>query len=107
MIRRAFGTILCFLYGFTVPLAAVAAFALWREDRQRLGRIEDTALRLAREWGLPAEIELNVLAPAAAIAAFIVIWILAGKRTRRATWMIVGFNSFAVVLVALVVFGQK
>ena len=107
MIRRAFGTMLCFLYGFTVPLIGVVSFALWREDRQQLGRIEDTVLRVARDWGIPAEIELRVLVPAAAVAAFVVIWILAGRRTRRAIWMIVGLNSFAAVLVALVVFGQK
>lgn len=107
MIRRGFGTILCFLYGFVVPLVAVVTFALWREDRQQLGQIEDTVLRLAREWGVPAEIELKILAPAAAIVVFVVIWFFSGKGTRRATWMIAGLNSFALVLVALVLFGQK
>ncbi len=107
MVRRAFGTILCFLYGFAVPLIAVVTFALWREDRQQLGQLEDGVLRIIRDWGLPADVELKFLAPAIAVAVFIVIWILAGRGTRRFSSMIIGLNSFAVVFVALVVFGQK
>ena len=107
MVRRAFGTILCFLYGFAVPLIAVVTFALWREDRQQLGQLEDGVLRIIRDWGLPADVELKFLAPAIAVAVLIVFWILAGRGTRRLSAMIIGLNSFAVVFVALVVFGQK
>ncbi|MFY0612219.1 MAG: hypothetical protein JXQ99_11875 [Hyphomicrobiaceae bacterium] len=107
MIRCAVGTILCFLYGFAVPMLAVVAFALWREDRQELGKVKAMVQQATQELGLSANLDLSIVAPAVAVATFIMIWLLAGKKTRRATWMIVGLNLFAAVFVGLVVIGQK
>jgi len=107
MIRRAVGTLLCFLYGFAVPLLAVVGLTLWRENRQELRKIEAIARRVTDDIGVPANVELTIVAPVVAVATFIIIWFLAGKRTRRATSMIVGLNCFAAILVGLVVIGPK
>lgn len=102
IIRRTIGTILC----FPVPLFAVVALALWDESRQEFGMLIAIVRRVTGELGISADVELKILGPAIAIATFVFIWFLAGKRTRRATWMIVGLNSFAIIFVGLVVIGQ-
>lgn len=105
--RRFIGTLLCLAYGFALPLFAVVAWTLWHEQRQEFDRVEALIRRLALDAGLPPNVEPAVLVPAAALVALIVIWILAGRRTRRATWIIVGLNAFAVAFVALVLIGPK
>ncbi len=107
MMRCVVGTILCLLYGFTVPMLAVVAWALWREHRQEFEKLEVIVRRLTDELRLPVDVELMILGPIAAAVTFIIIWFLAGKRTRRATCMIVGLNTFAVIFVGLVVIGQS
>lgn len=106
MIRRTIGTILCFLYGFAVPLFAVVTFALWTESRQELEVLKATAQQATERLGVPPELELEVIVPVIAVATLIFVWILAGRKTRRATWMIAGLNAFAIIFVGLIVIGQ-
>lgn len=107
MMRRAIGSLLCLLYGFTVPMLAVVTWTLWSEHRKEFEKLESMVRRMAQELGLPVDVQLAILGPIVAAAAFIIILFLAGKRTRRATWMIVGLNTFAVIFVGLVIIGQK
>ena len=59
MIRRTSGTILCFLYGFAVPLFAVVALALWDESRQEFGMLIAIVRRVTGELGISADVELK------------------------------------------------
>ncbi|MGI9476661.1 MAG: hypothetical protein ACR2PI_08140 [Hyphomicrobiaceae bacterium] len=107
MLRRAIGSLLCLLYGFAVPMLAVLTWTLWSEHRTDFEKIDSMVRRMGQELGLSVDVRLTILGPIAAAAAFVIIWFLAGKRTRRATWMIVGLNAFAVAFVGLVIIGQK
>lgn len=87
-------------------MLAVVIFTLWTENRQQLELLKGAVQRATGTLGVNADLRPEITVPAFAIAAFFIIWLLAGKTTRRAASMIAGLNAFAVSFVGLVVLGQ-
>lgn len=105
--RRTIGTILCLIYGFTIPLLAVVTWVLWYEQRAQFDKLQAEVRFVAREFGLPEGLDLMVLGPGAVVFVFLIIWFAAGPGTRRSTSMIVGLYCFAAIFLGLVLIGQR
>lgn len=105
--RRAIGTILCLVYGFTVPMLAVTAWIVWREHKEQFEAFQTNLRRETEAVGIPVGVDLMVLGPVAAAAAFLIVWFLAGPRTERYKFMLIGFYAFATVFLGLVLIGQR
>lgn len=105
--RRFVGSALCLVYGFALPVIAVFGWTLWLEHRGEYNRLIALLTAKAEELGLPPDLSVPVLAPAAVLVPLLLIWFIAGRRTQRVTWFLTGLNLFAVLFVGLVVIGYR